>query len=600
MSTVRKARECFENGNYNNAIQLYRKLEILFGKRLFQANIEICERRLSASKRETRLNVVFIADENFALPTYVAVYSLIRNKSKITAVDLFVMSVRMSTESVAAIKSLQRSDVSITIIDVPEDYSQFSIQKEGFHVSTAAIVKFQLPTLLSELEKVLYIDGDVIVNGDLSRLYDVQLDGLYAAVVKDIKPTHRYKPSILEKLKIKSHRYYFNSGMMLLNLQKIREDLISDALLEYRRSGINYFMDQDALNVVFGDKVEYVSYEHNLLTTLPEEFSIREIVDEYGACNNISSFLELRDSAAIIHFASKRKPWKHFVDNDFYIWNRYYISSRAFEQDNFQLGGIPLKSSINDIVVSVTTYPARIDTVHQTLESIITQTFRPGLVVLWLAQEEFPEGESSLPATLLKLKEIGLHIRWTHNIKSYKKLIPALKAYPDKVIVTADDDIIYKPSWLERLVASYIQHPHCIHCHRAHKVKFDSSGSFAPYKKWSREIKDSTPSFNTFFTGCGGVLYPPHSLHVNVINENDFTQLCESGDDIWFWGMAVMNKTKIRVVPDNDFSLEFTPDSQNVALWKVNDSGGRNDEMLDNLLARFPAIHEIAHPKVSA
>ncbi len=73
----------------------------------------------------------------------------------------------------------------------------------------------------------------------------------------------KHKPSILKKLSIEKHRGYFNSGVMLLNLAAMRRDEITKKLFDYREHGINFFMDQDALNVVFRDEVKFLSWKDN-------------------------------------------------------------------------------------------------------------------------------------------------------------------------------------------------------------------------------------------------------------------------------------------------------------------------------------------------
>lgn len=597
MSLVAEAHEFYLKGNFLKALSIYKRLGGLLGEDLFRANISLCEKRLAIEnnrplKRGRKINVAFITDDGFALPTYVAMHSLIRNKSEEVEVDVYVLSVNLSRENIDNLKNLQTDKVSVFVVELDENSSQFAILKKGFHVSTAAITKFSLPEILADLDKVLYLDGDIIVRSDLSELYNEQIEDFYAAVVPDIKPTLKYKPSILSKLNIEHHRYYFNSGMMLLNLEKMRGDDLTNKLLDYRKNGINFFMDQDALNVVFEDNVKYLSCRNNLLVTLQGEFTLGQIAHEYNEPNEWKSFSDLVASANVVHFASKEKPWKTLRGEQFQLWYRYYLSSGAAADNLFEVPEVVRDVDPHGVIVSLTSYPARIGTVHFTVKSLLSQTFQPAAVVLWLAREEFPGGEISLPKELLELKSSGLSIQWCHNTKSYKKLIPALKAYPDNVIITVDDDIIYKPTWLEQLVASYIQYPDSIHCCRAHKISLDG-GTFMSYRKWRRNIKDPNPSYKTFFTGCGGVLYPPASLHADVMNEADFMALCGSGDDIWFWSMAVLNETKIRVIPDTDFSLEFTPDSQEVALWRNNDVGGENDIMLRRMLLRYPDIAEL-------
>ncbi|WP_175691531.1 glycosyltransferase [Burkholderia anthina] len=245
-----------------------------------------------------------------------------------------------------------------------------------------------------------------------------------------------------------------------------------------------------------------------------------------------------------------------------------------------------------EIVVSLTSYPARINAVSETIKSILAQSFKPGKILLWLAEDQFPGGEKDLPSQLLELKDKGLSIEWCEDMRSYKKLIPALKKYPEKILVTADDDIVYERHWLAQLVATYLQEKDAIICHRAHLVCLDGDGNFSPYKDWAKSIKSVKPSFDYLFTGCGGVLYPPGSLHESVLDQNTFTGICPSGDDLWFWGMAVLKGTRIQVVRDSSFELTHVPGTQETALWMTNVRKGKNDLMLQALDARYPEIRE--------
>lgn len=111
------------------------------------------------------------------------------------------------------------------------------------------------------------------------------------------------------------------------------------------------------------------------------------------------------------------------------------------------------------LIVSLTSFPGRINVVEQTIDSILRQSLKPDYVILWLAESQFPTKERSLPRSLVRYKKHGLQIRWCEDIRPYKKLIPTLREFPDDIIVTADDDIIYWENWLEKLYASHIKYP---------------------------------------------------------------------------------------------------------------------------------------------
>ncbi len=247
------------------------------------------------------------------------------------------------------------------------------------------------------------------------------------------------------------------------------------------------------------------------------------------------------------------------------------------------------------VVVSLTSYPARINTVHITIKSLLVQQFKPEKIILWLAKEQFKRLEADLPIDLLSLKNFGLQIEWCEDLKSYKKIIPTLEAYPQKIIVTADDDIVYKPNWLLQLILTHIEFPKAIVCHRAHKIKLLEDGSLAKYKQWRHEVKLSKPSYLNFFTGCGGVLYPVGSLSPKVKDRDLFNKICRTGDDIWLWGMALLNNTKIVRVKNSEFEIELTPGSQESALWVENVNEGGNDKMLQDLILSLPQLTDKLH-----
>ena len=264
-----------------------------------------------------------------------------------------------------------------------------------------------------------------------------------------------------------------------------------------------------------------------------------------------------------------------------------------------------IKSKVNQnigsgggqLIVSLTSYPPRIPTLHYTLHSLLMQTFKPNKVILWLSTLEFPNKEQDLQQSVLSFVPYGLEIAWCEdNIKSYKKLIPTLKAYPDAVIVTADDDVIYPQDWLEKLCRAYIQNPKFIHCHRAHKISFDASGALLPYAQWQSAIshQETSPSFLNFFTGVGGVLYPPRCFHTDVLDEYKFLKFLSHQDDIWFWAMVVLNSVKINVVEgnytDNDL-LTYVDIGKTGALWLTN-LRGENDKALQNIFTLYPELKE--------
>ncbi len=249
----------------------------------------------------------------------------------------------------------------------------------------------------------------------------------------------------------------------------------------------------------------------------------------------------------------------------------------------------------NNIIISITSFPERIHILHLSLYSLLTQSIKAEKVILWLAHEQFPNKEADLPSAILDLKEIGLEIYWCHDIKSYKKLIPALKEFPEHIIITADDDILYRKTWLEELLLSYEQDPKCIHAYRAHEIQFADNGSILPYMQWKHCVANHQPSFAHFATGAGGILYPPHCLDKEVFNEEGFMTLAPLADDIWFWAMALKNNTKTKIMSaEHSHTIEINAHSNDLKLYHINGTRGGNDKQLKNVLTHYNLYDKLA------
>lgn len=263
-------------------------------------------------------------------------------------------------------------------------------------------------------------------------------------------------------------------------------------------------------------------------------------------------------------------------------------------EKEFEIKAFWEKQKEKPLVVSLTSFPKRMENIHFTLYSLFNQTRKADRTVLWLAEEQFPQKEGDLPQKVIDFKKKGLEIRWCEDLRSYKKLIPALKAFPNANIVTADDDIYYPSDWLEKLYLSHLRHPECIVAHRTHRIKI-KSGKIAPYEEWEKNVSLNRAEYSLFATGCGGVLYPPKALNERVFDVERFKELCPNADDIWFWATAVLNGTHIVTVENNIKELTYVDSELELGgetLYSLNKNGG-NDQQLNNLLNEYPEILEM-------
>lgn len=242
-----------------------------------------------------------------------------------------------------------------------------------------------------------------------------------------------------------------------------------------------------------------------------------------------------------------------------------------------------------EIVVSLTTYGKRIYDVALTIESIMEQTLQANRIILWL---DYSFQGKRLPEALHKLEKRGLEIDYCADLRSYKKLIPSLHRFPNDVIITVDDDVLYNYDMLETLIHAYLDEPTCIWGNRCHTMKVDKQGRVASYLDWELCSSDLSPNLLTFPTGVGGILYPPHSLDEEVINEKSFMELCPYADDIWFKAMALKKGTMSRKAytpgqPGGDVFL-INEGVQDMALANENMGGEcRNNVQLDAVFRKY-------------
>lgn len=200
------------------------------------------------------------------------------------------------------------------------------------------------------------------------------------------------------------------------------------------------------------------------------------------------------------------------------------------------------------LIVSLTSYGRRLYDVAYTVESIMRQTLKPNRIILWIDEKD----AGKIPLALQRQQSRGLEIIVTpENIRSYKKLYHSLVKFPEDIIITVDDDVIYEYDLIERLVNAYKETPDVICAARCHRVKLDEKG-LLPYNQWQWHFREPSVSKLNFLTGVGGVLYPPHSLDPEVTNIEAFTSLAPTADDVWFYCMAIKNGTQIRKIATRD------------------------------------------------
>lgn len=287
---------------------------------------------------------------------------------------------------------------------------------------------------------------------------------------------------------------------------------------------------------------------------------------------------------------------KNYVKKLYKAYNRYILLYRFRKKvhnmnadtDNY---GLNPQAREKEIIVSLTSYPARLNNLHYTIKSILCQTVRPDKLILYLGEDCIYE---NLPDSLKKLEKYGLQISMKEgNLKPHKKYYYAIKEYPDSLIITIDDDCIYSSRMIEKLYSTYQRFPDCIIACRGHKILFDEIGKIKNYMDWEWEYqKENSPSIQIVATGGAGTLYPPKLMEQNYLFQTELIQmLSPTADDLWLKIMQVLKGTKVvlcdRKIEKERINFDILLNEQTGSLQAENVHQNMNNIYMKRLMEHF-------------
>lgn len=311
-------------------------------------------------------------------------------------------------------------------------------------------------------------------------------------------------------------------------------------------------------------------------------FSVEGIIKALEQCGSNDSKEYLEFAYQLVHEAFNGHAFDGITLQNFEdagVYQGFYIIRRH----EYEI----LQAMLNRrLIVSLTTYPARIDGLAPVLESLYNQDRQADEIILWLAEEEFPGKEQDLPKYLTELVDQNrLVIRWCDNLKPHKKYFYAFQEYPDDLIVTVDDDLLYSKNMLSSLHRSYLMYPEAVSAVRVHLMMVSEDNGILPYNAWVRETDCClyTPSMQLFATGGAGTLYPPELFRKEFLDRDAIQENSPLADDLWLKAMELLSGVPVVAARPRE-ALQYLPGSQEDALKLVNDEQKQNDVQLENII----------------
>ena len=257
------------------------------------------------------MNIMVSFNDGYVMPTKVMLTSLIHNNDE--RIDIYVLYVELTEDSLSSIQSLSDNKrVFIYLVKVDETILE-DLPIMGHFSKEAYIRLFAHSILDNRLDRILWLDGDMIVLKSLSDFYNQDFEGKVFVAVKDqiCGDDLQTKKSLGMPLDVD----YINSGVLLINLQLaskvIREEEIREYVKNYKE--VIQYVDQDVFNGLLYNffktyNDEYYNYFSNKIT-----------------CKNIK---EIYNNAKIIHFMGLYKPWRRlYFYEGFHLWWKYAMLS---------------------------------------------------------------------------------------------------------------------------------------------------------------------------------------------------------------------------------------------------------------------------------
>ena len=223
-------------------------------------------------------------------------------------------------------------------------------------------------------------------------------------------------------------------------------------------------------------------------------------------------------------------------------------------------------------IVSLTSIPSRLKTLHLTIRSLLNQSVQPKKVILWLNVDL----RKKLPKALKDLENEIFEIRYSQLNCSHRKLVHSLEEFPNEIIITCDDDFMYRPNWLENIYEEHLRNPDYIIANQTRYIQYDSNGNPLSYKNWVYRNERTFNQNAVIPIGAEGVLYPPDVLSEKTTESELFLELTPYADDLWFKAMAILKNTKAILASNRPKRAIPILGSQKYSLKKTNIGADKN------------------------
>ena len=277
-------------------------------------------------KDKNIIPVLMSADKNYMRYLWVAILSMLINKKETTTYDFYILSPEMYPANILnEYNNLKQKykGTQFNFIMMGDLFKNSSSKKQLLPPPTYYYLK--IADIITNYDKAIYLDPDIIVLNDLTELFNVDLSENYVAGVKAAGYIKDLQYANL--IAIKDISQYINANSLVFNLTKIRQDNLTEKFISYSQKTYPS-MDQDVLNIVCLNKILHIPFKYNMMTKyLPiignKKYDASLLEEVYGR----EELIEADKNPIIIHYANVgEKPWNCRLPKDVYWW-KYALKS---------------------------------------------------------------------------------------------------------------------------------------------------------------------------------------------------------------------------------------------------------------------------------
>lgn len=266
------------------------------------------------------MNIMCSCDANYVPCCGIMLTSLFEN-NRDYSIDVYVFCNNNDTDTIQLFQLAKNYGQKIHIINIDDVLVDRFPIKDTDHITKATYYRLYAADFLpNNIDRVLYLDCDIIINKSLSMLYDIDLTDYSAAVVLDC---NYYQEDRNRKLGIAKPYIYFNAGVLLINLTYWRTNRILNKFIQYSNTHSHLLdtHDQDLLNVVLQGNVKYLSIEYNYQTG----FLLKKNLSKYDEWLRVEIKNIPVENIIVWHFSTAVKPWNcwYFAYPHKKVWNKY-------------------------------------------------------------------------------------------------------------------------------------------------------------------------------------------------------------------------------------------------------------------------------------